>query len=160
VTVEWLYIVAGILVLVGLAGTLLPALPGVPLVFAGMLLAAWVGDFQLIGIWTVVALAALTILATLAELLAGILGTRASGASPRAFAGAALGTLAGLPFGLVGLLLGPFLGALAGEALATQNLRQAARAGLGATVGFLFGTVAKIALAFTMVGLFALALLL
>lgn len=156
---EWLYAAAALLVLVGLAGTVLPALPGVPLVFAGMLLAAWAGDFQLIGFWTIALLAFLALLATLADLAAGALGTRVAGASRHAFVGAAIGTLLGMAFGLAGLLLGPFLGALTGEVLARKNLQQAARAGIGATLGLLFGTVAKLALAFTMLGVFVLAVL-
>lgn len=155
-----IYAVAMILVIVGLAGTILPALPGVPLVFAGMLLAAWAGDFQSISVWTVAVLAVLALLATLADLLAGAFGTRVVKASPQAFIGAGIGALLGLGFGLPGLLLGPFLGALAGEAIQKKDLQQAVRAGFGATLGLLFGTLAKIALAFTMLGLFVLAALL
>ncbi len=156
---ELLYAIAGIMVLLGLAGTVLPALPGVPLVFAGMLLAAWVGDFQHISIWSVAALAVLTVLAVGIDLLASAFGTRIAGASKWAFIGAGVGAIVGLFFGLPGLLLGPFVGAVAGEALVTQNLQQAAKAGVGASIGLLFGAIGKIALAFTMLGLFALALL-
>lgn len=158
-TFQPLYALATLLVIVGLAGTVLPALPGVPLVFIGMLLAAWAGDFQAIGIWTIVLLAVLTVLATLADLLAGALGTRVVRASPQAFIGAGIGALLGLGFGLPGLLFGPFLGALAGEAIQKRDLQQALRAGVGASLGLLFGTLAKIALAFTMLGVFALAVL-
>jgi len=157
--VEWVYLLAGLMVLLGLAGTVLPALPGVPLVFAGMLLAAWAGDFQHIGGLTVAILAVLTVLAVTVDLVASAFGTKIAGASRWAFVGAAVGALVGLFFGLPGLLLGPFAGAVAGEALATQNLQRATRAGIGATIGLLFGAIGKIALAFTMLGVFALALL-
>jgi uncharacterized protein YqgC (DUF456 family) len=157
--VEWLYLLAGLMVLVGLAGTVLPALPGVPLVFAGMLLAAWAGDFQHIGGLTVAILAVLTALAVTVDLVASAFGTKIAGASRWAFVGAAIGALVGLFFGLPGLLLGPFAGAVAGEAMATQNLQRATRAGIGATLGLLVGAIGKIALAFTMLGVFALALL-
>ena len=156
---ELLYTIAGLLVLVGLLGTILPAVPGVPLVFAGMLLAAWGGDFEHIGGFTVAVLAVLTALAVIADLLASALGTRVAGASKWAFIGAGVGAVVGLFFGIPGLLIGPFGGAVAGEALATQNLQQAAKAGVGATLGLLFGTLAKIALAFTMLGVFVIALL-
>jgi uncharacterized protein YqgC (DUF456 family) len=156
---ELLYVIAGIMVLLGLAGTVLPALPGVPLVFAGMLLAAWVGDFQHISVWSVAALAVLTVLAVGIDLLASAFGTKIAGASKWAFIGAGIGAIVGLFFGLPGLLLGPFVGAVAAEALVTQNLQQAAKAGVGASIGLLFGAIGKIALAFTMLGLFALALL-
>ncbi len=158
-TPEVLYVIAGIMVVLGLAGTVLPALPGVPLVFAGMLMAAWVGDFQHISAWTVAALAVLTLLAVGIDLLASAFGTRIAGASKRAFIGAAVGAIVGLFFGLPGLLLGPFVGAVAGEALVSNNVQQAAKAGIGASIGLLFGAIGKIALAFTMLGLFALALL-
>ncbi len=156
---EWLYVIAGVLVLVGLAGTVLPALPGVPLVFGGMLLAAWAGDFQHIGGLTVTLLAVLTALAMGIDLLASAFGTKIAGASRWAFVGAGVGALVGLFFGLPGLLLGPFAGAVAAEAMVTNNLQQSARAGVGASLGLLFGAVAKVALAFTMLGVFALALL-
>ncbi len=155
-----LYVVAGLMVVLGLAGTVLPALPGVPLVFAGMLLAAWAGDFVHIGLLTVATLAVLTAIAVAIDLVASAFGTRIAGASRWAFAGAAVGALLGLFFGLAGLLVGPFAGAVAAEALATQNLQQAARAGVGASIGLLFGAIGKIALAFTMLGVFGLALLL
>jgi uncharacterized protein YqgC (DUF456 family) len=158
-TPEVLYVIAGIMVVLGLAGTVLPALPGVPLVFAGMLMAAWVGDFQLISAWTVAALAVLTLLAVGIDLLASAFGTRIAGASKWAFIGAGVGAIVGLFFGLPGLLLGPFVGAVAGEALVSKNVQQAAKAGIGASIGLLFGAIGKIALAFTMLGLFALALL-
>jgi uncharacterized protein YqgC (DUF456 family) len=158
-TPEVLYVIAGIMVVLGLAGTVLPALPGVPLVFAGMLMAAWVGDFQHIGAWTVAALAVLTLLAVGIDLLASAFGTRIAGASKWAFIGAGAGAIVGLFFGLPGLLLGPFVGAVAGEALVSKNVQQAAKAGIGASIGLLFGAIGKIALAFTMLGLFALALL-
>lgn len=156
-TVEVLYVLAGLMVLAGLAGTVLPALPGVPLVFGGMLLAAWAGDFAHIGAFTVVVLALLTALAVGIDLVASAFGTKIAGASRWAFLGAALGALLGLFFGLVGLLVGPFAGAVAAEALATQNLQQATRAGVGASIGLLFGAIGKIALAFTMLGVFLLA---
>jgi uncharacterized protein YqgC (DUF456 family) len=156
---EILYVIAGVMVVLGLLGTVLPALPGVPLVFAGMLLAAWTGDFAQIGGFTVGVLALLTVIAIGADLLASALGTRVAGASKWAFVGAGVGALLGLFFGLPGLLLGPFAGAVAAEAMATQNLQQSAKAGVGATIGLLFGAIAKIALAFTMLGVFALALL-
>lgn len=155
-----LYALAAALILVGLAGTILPALPGVPLVFAGMLVAAWAGDFVHIGWATLILLGVLTVLALLVDFLASILGARRVGASRWALFGAAIGTVVGLFFGLPGLLLGPFVGALLGELLAGGTLRQSTAVGLGAWLGFLFGTLAKIALCFTMLGVFALALLL
>lgn len=151
-----LYVLAALLVLIGLAGTILPALPGLPVVFAGLLLAAWVDDFVRIGWFTLLILGLLTALALVVDFVATLLGTKKVGASKLAVIGAAVGTLLGLFFGFIGLLIGPFVGALAGELIAGKQLQQAAKAGVGAWLGFLIGSVAKIGLAFTMLGVFAL----
>lgn len=152
-----LYAVAAILVLVGLAGTILPALPGLPLVFAGMVLGAWAGDFEYIGIPVLVVLGVLTMFSLMIDFWATALGARRVGASGKAVAGAVIGTFAGLFFGIVGLFAGPFLGALAGELLHGREVVKATRVGFGTWLGIVFGTVLKLALAFTMVGLFVLA---
>ncbi|HVF35755.1 MAG TPA: DUF456 domain-containing protein [Candidatus Saccharimonadia bacterium] len=156
--IEAWYVVAGIVIVVGLAGTILPALPGVPLVFAGMLLAAWAGGFERISAWTVVLLGVLTALAMAADFLATLLGARGFGASRWALVGAGLGAVVGLFFGIVGLIVGPMAGAVAGEMLAGSGLRQASKAGAGAAIGFVLGTLAKIALSFAMLGIFVFAL--
>ncbi len=158
-SVEWLYVLAGAAILLGMLGTFLPAIPGVPLGFAGMLLAAWAGDFARVSVLTVVVLGVLTALAMLADFLASAFGTKVAGASPWAFVGAAIGAIAGLFFVPIGLIVGPFAGAVLGEALATQHVGQAFKAGIGATLGLLCGAIAKIALAFAMLAIFALALL-
>lgn len=150
-----LYAAAAVMVLVGVVGTILPALPGVGLVFAGMLLAAWAGDFQQVGWMTLVVLGLLTAMALIVDFLAGLLGAKRLGASPHALWGAAIGTLSGMLFFPIGLIIGPFAGALAGELLSGGTLRKATRVGLGAWLGFVFGTLAKIALCFAMLGVFA-----
>jgi hypothetical protein len=150
---------AAALVLVGLAGTLLPALPGVPFVLIGLGVAAWIGDFQQVG-WAVLAgLAVLTLVASGVDVLGTLLGAKRVGASPLALAGAAVGTVAGLFAGLIGVLVGPFLGAVAGELIARRRLDQAAKVGLGTWLGLLVATVAKLGIAFTMVGIFVVAYL-
>ena len=155
-TLFW-YTLAAILVLVGLAGVILPALPGLPLVFVGMLVAAWAGDFQRIGPVPLVALGVLTALSVVADLVATAAGAKRVGAGPMAVWGAALGTLVGLFLGPLGLVAGPFLGALLGELWHTRQLRRATHVGLATWLGLLLGTVLKVALAFAMLGLFALA---
>lgn len=155
-----LKIVATVIVLVGLAGTMLPVLPGIAFVFGGLVLAAWADGFARVGGFTIAILGALTALAIALDFAASALGARKFGASPRAVVGAALGAVVGIFFGLPGLVLGPFLGAVAGELSANRELRQAGKAGLGTWVGLLLGSVAKIALAFLMVGVFATAYLL
>jgi uncharacterized protein len=156
--VTLLYIASALLILVGLAGTVLPALPGLPLVFAGMLLAAWTGDFEIIGGWTVGILAVLTVVAMGLDFIAGLLGAKRVGASGLALLGAALGTIVGLFFGLPGLILGPFVGAVLGELAYTRNAGTAAKVGFGTWLGMVFGALVKLALAFVMLGVFLFAL--
>lgn len=156
------YVIATVLVVAGLIGTVLPALPGLPLVFAGMLLAAWAGGFEQIGIATIVVLGVLTLLSLAVDLWATALGARRVGASRLAIIGAILGTFAGLFFGPIGLFAGPFAGALIGELLHGRSLRlhrlgQATKVGLGTWLGIVFAVVLKLTLAFAMIGLFALA---
>lgn len=155
-----LWIVAGLLVAAGAAGTVVPALPGAPLVFAGLLLAAWIDGFQRVGWPTLLVLGALTAVSLLVDLVSTWFGAKKVGASRAAMLGAALGTLAGLFFGLPGLLLGPFLGAVAGELYARRDWRQAGKAGLGAWLGFVLGALAKLTLVFTMLAVFVTAYLL
>lgn len=151
------YALAVILVLVGIAGVILPALPGLPLVFAGMLLAAWAGDFQQIGWVTLVVLGLLMLLSVAVDFFATLVGAKRVGASKKALLGAVLGTFAGLFFGPIGLFAGPFVGALLGELWHGREIGQAAKVGLGTWLGILLGTVLKLGLAFAMLGLFAFA---
>ncbi|HEY5970911.1 MAG TPA: DUF456 domain-containing protein [Pseudoxanthomonas sp.] len=151
------YALAVVLVLVGIAGVILPALPGLPLVFAGMLLAAWAGDFQQIGWITLVVLGLLTLVSMAVDFFATLVGAKRVGASRKALLGAVIGTFAGLFFGPIGLFVGPFVGALLGELWHGRELGQAAKVGIGTWLGILLGTVLKLGLAFAMLGLFAFA---
>jgi hypothetical protein len=156
IEVLWL-VLAVVLVCAGVAGSVLPALPGVPLVFAGLLLAAWAGDFQQVTWIPLVVLGLLTVISFVIDFAATALGAKRVGATKLAVLGAALGTLGGLFLGLPGLILGPFVGAVAGELLSHGRMQQATRAGLATWMGLVFGTLAKLALVFTMLGVFALA---
>lgn len=140
--------------LIGLAGIVLPALPGVILIFAGLALAAWAEGYQYVGAGTLVILGVLSLLAWALDWVAGSLGARRFGASRHAVVGAMLGALVGLFFGLPGILLGPFLGAVIGELVARRDLGQAGRAGLGAWLGLLLGVAAKLAISISMIALF------
>ena len=151
------YALAVILILVGIGGVILPALPGLPLVFAGMLLAAWAGDFQQVGWLPLVVLGLLTLLSVAVDIFATLLGAKRVGASRKALLGAVLGTLAGLFFGPIGLFVGPFVGALLGELWHGRELRKATTVGLGTWLGIVVGTVLKLGLAFAMLGLFVFA---
>ncbi len=150
------YLLAAVLVLVGLFGAVLPALPGLPLVFGGLLLAAWVDHFQHVGWPTLLIIGGLAAIGLMVDLVASLLGAKRVGASKLAVLGAALGTLVGIFFGLPGLLIGPFAGAVIGELASGSGVDQATRSGVGAWLGFLFGTIAKLVIACIMIGMFAL----
>lgn len=152
-----LWAAALLLVALGLAGLVLPALPGIPLLFLGLVAAAWAEGFAHVGAGTIAVLALLALLAWGADFAAVAFGARRFGATPRAAWGAAAGMLVGLFFGLPGILLGPFLGAMLGELLGNRSLRQAGLASLGATLGLAFGAAVKMALAFVMLGIFLVA---
>ncbi len=152
-----LFVVAAILIVAGIAGTVVPILPGVPLVLAGMWLAAATDHYQHVGTFTLILLGALTVFALVIDFVAGIAGAKRVGATRRAIWGASLGMIVGIFFNLIGLLLGPFIGALVGELSAGSTMHQATRVGIGTWIGLLFGTLAKIALCFTMLGVFAVA---
>jgi len=154
------WVLSLMLVGVGMAGILVPGLPGTPLVFGGLLLAAWADGFQNVGAGTIILLAVMTALAFGVDFISSSLGAKRSGASREAVIGAALGTLVGIFFGFLGIVFGPFIGAVIGEFLARRNLEQAGRVGVGTWVGFIFGIGVKLVLAFTMVGIFILAYIL
>lgn len=154
-----LYVVAALLILAGLAGTILPALPGLPLMFAGMLLAAWAGKFLVIGPWTLAVLLVLTLVSIAVDVFATTLGAKRVGASGLAMLGAAIGTIVGgVVFSLPGLIIGPFIGAVAGELIHGKPWQHASKVGAGTWFGLLVGTALKLALAFAMLGIFAFAL--
>ena len=153
----WMYVLAAMLVLTGLAGAILPALPGVPLVFGGLLLAAWADDFQRVSWMALLVLGVLTVLSFAIDFAATAMGAKRVGASRLAIVGALIGTLGGFLLGLPGLVFGPFVGAVAGEMLTHGEMQKATRAGFATWVGLIFGTLTKLALVFTMLGIFAFA---
>jgi uncharacterized protein YqgC (DUF456 family) len=153
-----LWILAVILVVVGLAGTLLPVLPGVPLIFVGVLVAAWAEDFQRITGLTIAVLAALAVIGVVIDYVAAAMSAKRAGASRAGIIGAALGTVAGIVTGLWGLLFMPLVGAAIGEFIAHRDALRAGKVGAATWMGLLVGTAVKLAVAFTMIGVFVAAL--
>lgn len=149
-----LWALSALLVLIGLVGTFLPAIPGVPLVFGGLFLAAYIENFSRIGWPTLTILGMLTALAIAADFIATLLGAKRAGASKLALIGAAIGSILGVFSGLWGLFVFPFIGAVAGEFIARQQLAQASRVGLATWLGMVIGTLAKLGIALSMVGVF------
>ena len=148
------WIAAAAFVGLGLAGLVLPGLPGATLIFAGLVIAAWGENFAYVGLWTIIALAILALLTYGVDFWATLFGAKKFGASKRAVIGALLGAVVGLFLGLPGVIFGPFIGAVIGELSAQRKLPQAVRAGIGATIGLVLGAALKIALAFAMLGIF------
>lgn len=153
-----LYVLGAAALLAGLAGTVLPALPGAPLLVLGAALVAWAEDFTRVSGWTVAACAALGALILVADVVAGALGAKAFGASRWAVIGAGIGLLVGMFLGLPGIVLGPAVGAIVLEYARDPNFGRAMKAGVGAFLGFVLGTAVKVSLAFVLVGVLALAL--
>lgn len=154
-----LWILCILLILVGIAGTILPALPGTILVLAGIVLGAWIDDFSRVSGTTVAVVAVLAVIAWAIEYLAGALGARKVGASREAVIGALIGTVVGIFTGLWGLIFMPLLGAFIGQYWVDRDLIRARDVGLATWLGMAIGTVAKIALTFLMIGIFIAALL-
>ena len=156
-TLLWVLCIA--LIVLGLAGTVLPVLPGTLLVWAGIVLGAWIDDFARVSVTTVVLISVLGALAWGLDYAAGLMGAKKAGASKQALLGAAVGTVLGLFMGLVGVLFMPLVGAAVGEYLARKDETRAVKVGLATWVGIMLGLMAKVVLAFIMVGVFAAALL-
>jgi uncharacterized protein YqgC (DUF456 family) len=144
-----------VLVLVGLAGAVLPALPGLPFVFGGLWALAFATHYTRVGMVTLSVLVVLLIVGMAMDFIAGSLGAKKFGASKEAIAGSLVGAFVGMFFGLPGLVLGPFIGAVVGELKARRPMGQAAVSGVGAWIGLLLGVLAKLVIALVMIGVFA-----
>ncbi len=151
-----LWLLAVVFILVGIAGTVIPAIPGTSLVFLGLLLAAWADNFVKVGWVALTVLALMTLGSFGIDFYTTSLGAKKVGASKMAIVGAAVGTVIGIFFGFVGLIVGPFAGAFLGELLVRKDLKQAGKAGAGTWLGIAIGMAAKIALVFAMIGIFVL----
>ena len=153
-----LWVLCVVMVIVGLVGVVMPALPGHMLILAGLIVGAWADGFTRVGVWTLVVLGLIALASYGVDFIAVALGAKHLGASPRAMTGAALGTLAGLFFGLPGVIVGPFVGAVIGELTTHRDFSKAGKAGVAAWIGVAIGTATKVAIAFLMIGIFIVAL--
>ena len=149
-----LYVIAAALILVGMVGTIVPALPSIPLIFGGIWLIAGVDRYHHLGLWWLLGIAVVGALGLTLDVLAGALGAKRVGASQQAVWGALVGTVIGLFLGLPGLLLGPFVGALLGELAAGHSVLRSTHAGVSAWFGLIFGTIIKLVSSLMMVALF------
>ena len=161
-SVDWmgsfLWICVAALIVVGVAGTVVPALPGIPMIFLGALLAAWIGDFEQVTWVPLVFLGILTIVGLAVDWVAQTMGAQRAGASKWGILGSLIGTVAGLFMGIFGILFLPLVGAFIGEYIAQRDLRIAGNVGWATWVGMMVGTVVKLALSFIMIGVLIFAL--
>ena len=156
--VAW-WVLSTLLIVAGVAGTVLPALPGTARVLAGIVLGAWIDGFERVGGLAVAVVAVLAVLAWVLDYVSALWGAQRVGASRQAVAGAAIGTVLGIFGWLLGVFLLPLVGAAAGEWLARRDHAGALRVGVATWLGLLVGLVAKVVLAFVMVGVYVVALL-
>jgi uncharacterized protein YqgC (DUF456 family) len=145
---------AAAVIVVGLVCALVPLLPGIPLIFAGIWLIAGLDGYRHLGLGWLLGIAAVGTVGLVVDLLAGALGAKRMGASAQAVCGALIGTVIGLFFGIPGLLFGPFFGAVIGELSAGNSVLRSAHAGVGVWVGLIFGTIIKLVSSLVMVALF------
>jgi uncharacterized protein YqgC (DUF456 family) len=154
-----LYAAGGIALALGIAGVVLPALPGSLLLAVGAVLVGWADHFTRVSVASVVVCAILAVAIWLVDLAAGVLGAKAFGASRWAVVGAGLGLLVGMFLGLPGIILGPAVGAIVLEYARDPNFERAMKAGVGAFLGFVLGSAVKVALSFVLVGILGFALI-
>lgn len=151
------WLLSVLLIIAGLAGTVLPALPGTALILAGIVLGAWIDHFERVGPAMLTLIGALAVAAWILDYVAGLLGAKRAGASRLAIAGAVLGTVAGLLMGIVGVLFMPLVGAAIGEYLERRDQRRALHVGISTWLGIMAGLLAKVVLGLMMIGLFIVA---
>lgn len=136
-------IIASVFLLAGFAGTILPVLPGVPLAWCGLLLAHFC-SYTLTPVWILVITGIAAVAVTVTDSVLQPYLTKKAGGSKNAVRGATIGMIAALFLGPVFIILGPFIGAFAGELLTTRGEPQKAlKAAAGSFAGFLVGTGAK-----------------
>jgi uncharacterized protein YqgC (DUF456 family) len=144
------------LILLGAAGTVLPALPGATLVFGGIVLAAWIDDFARIPVWVLVVLGVLTAMAWIVELRGAPRWARSAPAQAGSrWSAPIVGTRSRSREWLWDSVQWPLAGAAIGEYVAQRELRRAGKVGVATWIGLLLGTAAKVAIVFAMIGIFA-----
>lgn len=146
-----------LIVVLGIGLLAVPAVPAIGIIYSGVVLVAWADGFTRIGWPTLTIGLVIAVVGSLADNVAALFGARKAGASAWGVAGAGIGMLLGIPFGLPGIILGPAIGAFALEFARNPDLKKAGWAGLGGMAGFLLGIVAKSVFGLLIVGLAVLA---
>jgi uncharacterized protein len=152
---EWLWILVFVLVVLGILGLALPVLPGVPILFGGLLLAAWIDAFAKVSGNTMIVIGVIALLAWLIDFVASLMTTKSVGASRQALIGTLIGGLIGILGGIPGIIIGTVGGAVIGELMAYRDPSRATKVGIAAGLGFVLALVVKLLFAMLMLGVFA-----
>lgn len=152
---DWYWIIAGLLVVLGFAGLVMPVLPGIVFIFAGLLLGAWIDGFSLVSKTTMVLIGVMSLFVWLVDFLASYFTVKQAKASRLALIGTILGALVGILGGVIGLIVGPIIGAALGEYISRRNSGDATRVGIAAGLGFVLAAVVKLVLGVIIIGIFA-----
>lgn len=156
---EWndilLVVIAFLCFLIGFAGLIIPILPGIPVMWAGVMIVILFTGFDIVSQTAFISITVIMLVSLVVDYLASYLGTKQYGAGKWGITGSIIGLMAGLiTAGLPGLIIGSFLGAMIGELAAGKTSNQALKSGVGALVGFLSGTIVKIILGLTVIIIF------
>jgi uncharacterized protein YqgC (DUF456 family) len=144
------------LMLVGLAGSVLPVVPGLPIIFAAFLGYGLYSDWTEYGLWTMIAVGVVVVLSVVLDQLASAMGAKKFGAGKAGMIGAFVGAIVGaIIFNIAGLILGTFLGAAAFELIfAKRDVSDSLKAGAGALLGFLASSLFKFILGVILIALY------
>ncbi|MFV1921022.1 MAG: DUF456 domain-containing protein [Methylotenera sp.] len=143
------------LVMLGFIGLALPVLPGIVLIFSGLLLGAWIDDFTRVSEVTMVIIATITLITWLLDFFASYITVKKARASKLALLGTLIGAVLGVFAGVVGLIIGPIIGAVVGELIAMRNASDATRVGFAAGLGFMLALAIKFILSLLAISIFA-----
>jgi uncharacterized protein YqgC (DUF456 family) len=159
---DWIgFIIASIIMLIGVAGLLLPVLPGAPLILTGMVIYGLLAGFYELGLGFWIGQSILVVLIYTVDHIASAIGVKRYNGSHAAIVGSIVGIVIGLiTLGFIGIIIGPILGAVAGEFIAKGSLEQALKVGVGAFVGIAGGLIAKLIIGIVMIIGFLLAVIL
>lgn len=147
---EWLWIILGIILCIGgIAGSLLPLLPGPPIAYVGMLLQLF-RDPDPFTTRTLLIFAGVVVVSLVLDYLIPIWGTKKFGGTRYGAWGCTLGFLAAFWLGPWGVIIGPFVGAFLGELIGGKESHKSLKAAFGSFVGFLLGSFLKIVVCFYM----------
>lgn len=156
-SIDWVSVAcwfgAIVLIVAGLAGTIVPAIPGLPMIAGAAILIGWIDHWQRVGAWTIGIVVVLAVIGVIVDSVAQTAGAQKAGASRAGIIGSVIGTFVGMFMGLVGIFVMPFVGAVIGEFWAKRDLIHAGKVGIATWIGMIVGTAVKVALALVMTAL-------